>query len=263
MATFKMSRAASIQIRVIGALLRREFLALSGKRGGRFLLQMLEPLLFIVALGCLFMFRTTIGNIPLPEFIFSGFCILWACRFHIMKIAGAYQANIPLLYHRYIKVIDLFFAKALIQAFTTTISSIVLLLVLTYTDYITNFYNPPYIILSWLLVQWYGFAFALICGSLSCLSSFGSRLNLVFGVSQVFLTASFYMVEWLPRDYREIALYSPMVNATEMMRYGFFGNMCITHFDIKYIVICNIVLTYIGLAMCRKSMSVEAADDSA
>jgi len=259
----KMSRAANIQIRVIGALLRREFLALSGKRGGRFLMQMLEPLLFIVALGCFFMIRTRIGNVPMPEFVFSGFCILWACRFHIMKIAGTHQANASLLYHRYIKQIDLFFAKALIQSFTTTISSILLLIVLTYADYITHFYSLPYIILSWLFVQWFGFAFALFFGAICCMFTFGSRLSFVFGVSMIFLTGAIYMVDWLPLEYRKIALYSPMVHATEMMRYGFFGNMCITHFDIKYIVICNIVLTYIGLAMCRKSMSVEAADDSA
>jgi len=255
-------KSLKLQKRVLSALIRREIIALTGKRGMGYLLLMLEPFVFVVVLGLALVLRAaSFKNVPIIEFCLSGYCIMWACRFHIIKILTVITGNRDLFYHKYVKMIDIMIARSTIQCFTTTLS-LFLFFPLVFFGAINCPNNPALIIFSWILVQWYGFSFSIIAGTVVGLYKFGFKIGMILAALHIIMTGGLFMVDWLPTKYAGYALIFPMVHATEMMRDGLFGNIAPTHYSGPYIIYSNIVLTYIGLALCRKLTLRGPVDDS-
>ncbi len=255
-------KALQIQGRVISALMRREFIALSGKSGFGFLFIFIEPLLFVAALSMVIYFRRdSLKNIPAAAFAMSGYCILWGVRFQIMKMMSVIPMNRPLLYHKYVKLIDIVFGRTVIQCATTSFCFL-MFIPLIFFGAIDFPENTSLVVGSWLLVLWYGMSFAFIGGAITGLFKLGQKYVILINVIHVWITGAFFMVDWFPEKYREILLIFPMVNATEMMRDGLCGNIVRAHYSILYIVLCNIVLTYVGLAMIRQLSLRGVMDDS-
>jgi capsular polysaccharide transport system permease protein len=59
------------------------------------------------------------------------------------------------------------------------------------------------------------------------------------------------MVHWLPPEYREAALYIPTVHYFEMIRGGFFGAAAKAHYDMTYIAMFCLGLTFFALVVLR------------
>jgi hypothetical protein len=43
-----------------------------------------------------------------------------------------------------------------------------------------------------------------------------------------------------------------MLNALEYLREGWFGSMFRAHYDVLYVVLCNLLLTFAGLSLVRQ-----------
>ena len=65
------------------------------------------------------------------------------------------------------------------------------------------------------------------------------------------LSGTFYMVAWLPYQFRKPVLYIPFVNCVEMIRAGFFGKFVPTFYNIGYAMAWAAGLTFIGLFLLR------------
>jgi len=65
------------------------------------------------------------------------------------------------------------------------------------------------------------------------------------------LSGAAFMVDWLPQNLQHWILLIPMVNAVEMLREGFFGDVVHTHYDAGYMAIVCLVLTLVGLFLSR------------
>ena len=264
MPTESLRVAFRIQYRVIGALLRRELVTYTGKKGMEFLMLMIEPMIFTVALVILTTFKNSIVDktIPVVAFAVSGFAIMWAIRLQIMRTMPVILGGVPLLYHRYVKTTDIVLAKGILLVFSSTLSFFVLVPALVLLGIMEVPVNILLVATSWFLVQWYALAFSLIVGPLSALYSAGLRISIILGVLHAFSTGAFYMIDWFPKEYHKPLLYLPMLNACEMMRDGMFGDICTTHYSVLYIVFFNIFLTYVGLVFCRKCANRSSFYDS-
>ena len=62
----------------------------------------------------------------------------------------------------------------------------------------------------------------------------------------------FNMVSWLAPHFQQAMLYSPFVSPMELMRYGIFGDRVNAMWDLSVPITASIVLTLIGLALCRR-----------
>lgn len=251
-----------MQLRIINALLRRDLISLTGKRGASLLMLIFEPILFVVVISLfVYMKGGIFKNIPVAAFVMSGYTIMWCVRFQLMKIVPAIATSRPLLYHRFVKISDVLFSRVVTQ-FATTSLTLFLFVPLVCFKVIDYPQEIPLMVGSWLLVSWYAIAIAFISAAISSLYKIGPKVSMLIAILHIWITGAFFMVEWLPGKYRSLMLFFPMVNATEMMRDGLFGNIVTTHYSILYIMMCNIVLTYIGLAMIRKLSLRGAVDDS-
>jgi ABC-type polysaccharide/polyol phosphate export permease len=59
------------------------------------------------------------------------------------------------------------------------------------------------------------------------------------------------MVGWLPVEVQNILLMSPLVNAVELLREGYFGMSVKAQYSVSYTVTVNLCLTLVGLILVR------------
>ena len=59
------------------------------------------------------------------------------------------------------------------------------------------------------------------------------------------------MASWLPPNVRKIVMIFPVPHCVELFRYGYFGDAIKPYYDISYVCIICLVLTWLGLAVVR------------
>ena len=61
-----------------------------------------------------------------------------------------------------------------------------------------------------------------------------------------------FLVDILPQRAQELVLLLPMVHGVEYVREGYFGSRIVAHYDMGYMALWNLGLTWIALALTRK-----------
>lgn len=247
--------ALSIQTRVIGALIMREMITRYGRHNIGFLWLFLEPILFTLGVTTLWiMIKATHGtNLPITAFAVTGYSSLLLWRNCSNRSVKAIEVNTSLLYHRYVKVFDLFAARLILEIVGATSS----LFLLTAMFTLFGLMSPPADILTaligWLLLAWFAFGLSLIVGAVSERSEVVERIWHVITYLMFPLSGAAFMVDWFPKVIQNFLLWVPMVHGTEMIRHGYFGSSVHTYESPGYLALVNSVLILIGLALVRET----------
>ena len=246
---------ASLQVqgRVIGALLRREMLTRYGRHNIGFLWLFVEPMIFTIGVTILWTATKSVhgSDLPIVAFALTGYSSVLLWRNMPGRCIGALQNNLALMYHRNIKVMDIYIARLLIEFGGATISFVVLTLLFLAIDWIA----PPDDILKvfagWLLIAWFGSALAIALGGLSHLSELVDKLWHPFSYLLFPLSGAAFLVAALPQFAQELVLWIPIVHGIEFVREGFFGARAQAIYDLGYLIPFNLVLTLIALIALR------------
>jgi len=247
------AKALRIQLRVIGALLLREIITRYGRANIGFLWVFLEPMVFTLGVTALW-YGSGLGHgssLPIVAFAVTGYSSVLLWRNCATRSAQAVLPNIGLLYHRYVKVIDLFFTRSLLEIAGATISFVVLSLIWISLEWMDLPVDVSLVVWGWLLLAWFGAALALIIGSLTIYSHIAELLWGPTAYIMFPLSGAAFMVDWLPANFQKVVLIFPMVHGVEMLREGYFGTVVRTHYDVSYLIGANVVLTLIGLLLAR------------
>ncbi|CBJ51871.1 ABC transporter permease [Ralstonia solanacearum] len=248
-------RSLAVHARVVGALLRREILTRYGRHNIGFMWLFVEPMLFTLGVTTLWTFtKVTHGSrLPIVAFAVTGYSSLLLWRNTASRCAKAIEPNLALLYHRNVRVIDLFAARLILEIGGATISFVVLLL----TFIATGLMDLPADVLTmayaWLLLAWFAASLGLVVGALSERSEAVERFWHTLAYLLFPLSGAVFLVNWLPPVAREIVLWLPMVHGVEMLRHGYFGDLVRTHADPAYLALVNACLMLIGLALVRET----------
>lgn len=246
----ELSRSASVQWRVIYALLMREILTRYGRHNIGFLWLFVEPMLFTTGVTILWTLSKSVhgSSLPIVAFALTGYSSVLLWRNMPARCIGAIQPNLSLMYHRNVRVIDVFLARLLLEAGGATISFIVLSVFYIYIGWL----KPPEDVLTvtagWLLLGWFGASLAMFLGALAEKSELVERLWHPASYIMFPLSGAAFMVDALPAAAQKYALYVPMVNGVEIVRQGYFGNHIRTHYDLPYLLGVCIALTLLALA---------------
>lgn len=246
---------ASLQVqgRVVGALLRREMLTRYGRHNIGFLWLFVEPMIFTIGVTILWTATKSVhgSDLPIVAFALTGYSSVLLWRNMPGRCIGALQNNLALMYHRNIKVMDIYIARLLIEFGGATISFVVLTLLFLAIDWIA----PPDDILKvfagWLLIAWFGSALAIALGALSHLSELVDKLWHPFSYLLFPLSGAAFLVAALPQFAQELVLWIPIVHGIEFVREGFFGARAQAIYDLGYLIPFNLVLTLIALIALR------------
>jgi ABC-2 type transport system permease protein/capsular polysaccharide transport system permease protein len=252
-ATVPLGQSLRIQARVIDALLRREMLTRYGRHNIGFLWLFVEPMIFTIGVTILWVSTKSVhgSDLPISAFALTGYSSVLLWRNMPGRVIGALQNNLALMYHRNIKVGDIYAARLLLEFGGATISFAGLALLFIAVEWI----QPPEDFLKvaagWLLIAWFGCALAIGLGALSHLSELVDKLWHPFSYLLFPLSGAAFIVAALPPFAQELVLYIPTVHGIEFVREGFFGSRARATYDLGYLIPFNMVLSLIALIALR------------
>ena len=242
-----------IQCRVLCALLLREVITRYGRHGVGVLWMVLEPMLFTFGVSILWYFikADTLSNIPIIAFAVTGYSTVLLWRNATNRCSKAIEPNFSLMYHKNVKVFDLFVSRIILEWVGATTSFFLLTAFFTAIGSISLPKDIVPVIIGWLLLCWFSLSLGLIVGVLSELSETFERTWHIATYLMLPLSGAVYMVDWLPTGFQQVVLWVPMVHGVEMIRHGFFGDLVTTYENPAYFAVCNLILLLIGLALTR------------
>ncbi|WP_410472883.1 ABC transporter permease [Faucicola mancuniensis] len=256
------NKSFKIQLRVIYALLMREIITRYGRHNLGFVWLFLEPMVFTLGITTIWYFTKAAhgGNIPIVPFAVTGYSTILLWRNSSNRVGNAVEANIGLLYHRNVKVIDVFLARILLEGAGATISFIVLSLFFISIGVMELPNDFLLMVKGWFLLVWFTIALAFTVGALFQMSEVIDRLWHAITYLLFPLSGTAFFVAWLPDTLKKVILYLPMVHSTEMLRHGYYGNMIPTYENPTYMIWFNMCLSFIGLVLVRHvSNNIEAS----
>lgn len=248
-------RSLAIQIRVIKALIMREVITRYGRHNIGFLWLFLEPMLFTLGVTTLqTLIKATHGtNIPVAAFALTGYSSLIIWRNCSNRCVKAIEVNHSLLYHRNVRVIDVFTARLILEIMGTTSSLIILTIVFSSLGLMQWPSDILTAIFGWLLIVWFSFALGLVIGAASERSEVVERVWHVFTYLMFPLSGAAFMVGWFPDSVQQLLLWVPMVHSTEMIRHGYFGVDIRTYENPAYLAFVNSIMLIVGLALVKET----------
>lgn len=243
-------KSASVQWRVIYALLMREILTRYGRHNIGFLWLFVEPMLFTTGVTILWTLAKSVhgSSLPIVAFALTGYSSVLLWRNMPARCIGAIDPNLALMYHRNVRVIDVFLARLFLEAGGATISFIVLSLFYIYIGWLEPPDDVLTVVQGWLLLAWFGAALAMFLGAVAEKSELVDRLWHPVSYIMFPLSGAAFMVDALPPVAQHYALYVPMVNGVEIVREGYFGDQIRVHYDLPYLLGCCIALSVLALA---------------
>lgn len=243
-----------IQKRVIFALLMREILTRYGRNNIGFLWLLAEPMLFTLAIMgmALFVKMREFSGMPVVAFALTGYSCMFFWRNIANRCKGAIGSNAGLMYHRNVKILDIFFTRVLLEAVGGTTAFIILVLIFTNLGLMDWPKDTLLVVAAWSLLGWFGAALALCIGVMTERSEVFGRIWSASSFPLFALSGAVFMVDWIPEPGRSYLLWVPMIHGTEMLRHGYFGDVIRTYEDPVYLITVNLCLTYAGLLMVKR-----------
>ncbi|PNU05078.1 ABC transporter permease [Novosphingobium guangzhouense] len=242
-----------VQCRVLGALLVREMLTRYGRHNIGFLWLFVEPMIFTLGVTALWTATKSVhgSDLPIVAFALTGYSSVLLWRNMPGRCIGALWSNLSLMYHRNIKVLDIYLARLILEFGGATISFATLSLLFISIGWLEPPQDIMKVVAGWLVIAWFGSALAIALGALSHESELVDKLwhpasYLIFPLS-----GSAFMVDALPKAAQDIVLYIPMVHGVEMVREGYFGNRAHAHYDLGYVIPFSLVLSFVALMIVR------------
>ena len=245
----------NIQRRVVGALLMREILTRYGRHGVGVLWLVIEPMLFTLGVAGLWTLARlhALSDIPIIAFAITGYSSVLLWRNAASRCSKAIEPNLSLMYHRNVKVLDIFLARVLLEVVGGVASLAVLTLFFAAAGFRPWPRDMALVLGGLLLLVWFALALGLIVGAISERSETFERVWHILTYLLFPLSGAAFMVHWLPRTVQDAVLALPMVHGVEMIRHGYFGNLVPTYENPAYFAAINLILLLIGLALVRET----------
>lgn len=248
-------KSLNIQARVIYAMMLREMITRFGRDNLGMIWLVLEPALFVITLA-FFWYMSGMherGNISIEGFAATGYPALMLWRNAANRCKNALSANSALLFHRHIKMLDVYIARVLLEFVGVTAAFVILMVVFVVTGLVNSPDNLLRMIIAWLLLAWFGFGLGLVIGAASERNVMFGRIWGILSLPLMFLSGAFYMIDWMPAEAQHYLLWVPMVHGTEMLRHGLFGAAVPTYENPVYLIAWDAGLTLLGLSMLKTS----------
>ncbi len=248
-------KSLSIQCRVIGALTLREVITRYGRKNIGFLWLFIEPMLFTLVISALWnATRDAHGyKLPITAFAVTGYSSVLLWRNMVNRCSGAMTPNIGLLFHRNVKVLDVFSARILLEFIGATAAFIGISLIYISVGLMQLPNDVLKVITGWMMLSWFGASLALVMG---CLSERSDMVEKIWNPLQFVLfplSGVAFMVDWLPKNAQDIILMFPMVHGVELIREGYFGHMARAHYDLNFLTLVCLCLTLVGLVLSKET----------
>ena len=243
-----------IQVRVIHALMIRELITRFSRENIGFLWIMAEPLLFGVLVAAMWrvLHGPTEHGMSVIAFAVTGYIPVTLFRHGVSRSISIFSVNSSLLYHRQVKILDLILARFLVEMAGGMMAYVFLAAVLMVFGEFPVPADLGLLVAGWMLYAAFTLALALVIAPLSEMSEVLEKFMPVTTYIMIPVSGLFSMAAWIAPGVRQYFLWSPFVNAMEMMRKGIWGETITVYYNIWNPIWCSLVIGMIGLALCRR-----------
>lgn len=229
----------------------RETVTRFGREGLGFLWLIGEPLMFCG--GVLVMWSVIKPSyehgIRVGPFLMTGYMSLLLLRHQISYLQGTIQGNIGILYHRKVKVFHLFFSRIILEFLGATGAFLFVYVVLILLGQVGPPKNVLVLYSGWVLMALVSCGTGLVMAGVSLRSEIAERVTPLLTYLLIPISGAFFMVSWIPSQYRDLYLLIPYPHAIEMIRAGVFGEFVETYFDAWYLIGWAVILNFLGLLL--------------
>lgn len=225
-----------------------------GRHNIGFLWLFAEPMLFTLGVTALWTATRSVHGsaIPIVAFAITGYSSVLLWRNMPSRCIKALDPNLPLLYHRNVRPLDIYAARLLLEVAGATMSFVFLVLFFHFIGWLDLPEDVLQIAQGWGMIAWFGFGLALFLGALSETYEIVDKLWHPTAYILFPLSGAAFLVSALPAEARPLVLLLPMVHGVEYLREGYFGSEIVAHYDLVYMGLVNTVLTILGLAQTMK-----------
>lgn len=246
--------ALSMQIRVVHALFLRELLTRYGRHNIGFLWLFVEPMIFTLGVTALWTATKSIhgSSIPIVAFAVTGYSSVLLWRNMPSRCILSVTHNSSILYHRSIRVLDIYMSRILVEAIGASMSFVFLSLLFSSVGWMELPEDLLKVIGAWFLIACFGASLAIALASLSERIDVIEKLwhpasYLIFPLS-----GAAFLVSTLPTAAQNFVLWFPMVHGVELLREGYFGSEIHAVYDLSYLIVTTLVMLAVGLALSRQ-----------
>jgi ABC-type polysaccharide/polyol phosphate export permease len=243
-----------VQRRVLSALVMRELLTRYGRNNIGFLWLFLEPMLFTIVITAFWAATRSIHGsaIPITAFALTGYSSVLLWRNLVSRCLNAVETNKALLYHRQVTVMDVYFARIILEILAVSTSFVVLAIALFMMGWLPPPENAVQVLQGWIAQAWFGAGLALTIAGLAEKFPLIARLWPPLSFILFAFSGVGFLVDSLPPAIQNAVSWLPMVNVLEYVRDGWFGSAFQAHYDMEYVLIGNLLLTFVGLSLIRQ-----------
>jgi capsular polysaccharide transport system permease protein len=186
-------------------------------------------------------------------FVLSGYMPLTLWRHVSSHAVSCLRQNLPMMYHRQIRLPDALISRALLETGGITAALVVVYILVRVLGFMPPYQDLGLLIAGWLFMAWFSFAVGLILAAGSERFEFVEKLVPPIQYLALPISGMFFMVAWLPSGAQKLALYVPLVHCFELFRAGFFGESQKTYYDIGYVFKSCLFTTAIGLYLVDRA----------
>lgn len=242
-----------VQLRVFGALIMREMITRYGRENVGFLWLILEPMILTVGVMIMWtLLNHEAHGLGVVAFVLSGYMPLTLWRHMSSQLVSCLRHNLPLMYHRQIRIADALIARGLLEVGGTTIALIIVYTATRLAGFIDPYADLGLIMAGWFFMAWFAFGVGLILAALAEIFEFVEKLIAPLQYLSLPISGMFFMVAWLPSDVQKLALYVPLVHCFELFRSGTFGDTIVAYYDVSYLFTCCLITTAVGIFMIER-----------
>lgn len=248
-----LQEGASVQLRVLGAIILRELHTRFGRHHLGYLWVFIEPMILG---GCIALMHYATGHslpggLDIAAFYIVGYTPYYLFRAILNRAASTVIANQPLFYHRQITYLDVMMARHFLDAATVAIAVFIMIAFLAMMGGALP-HDPLKIVVGIAIMA----AFCHGLGMLLLAATVWGAENVErvvhpFTYLMIPFTGAFFMVWWLPLEAQSIALLNPTIHMFEIIRDGQFGPVVPYHWDLGYMLIWTAILNVLGMLAMR------------
>lgn len=231
----------------------REVITRYGRHNIGFLWIMIEPMMFTLGVTTLWTLTKSFhgSSIPIVAFAVTGYSSVLLWRNCANRCSLAIQPNQSLLYHRNVRVVDLFATRIILEVAGATMSFIVLTIIFIVLEWMKPPEDVGLMLLGWVMLILFGTAMGFLIGAISERSETAERMWHTISYLLFPLSGAVYMVDWLPVKVQAMAQLLPMVNGVEMLRGGYFGASVRVHYNLPYMLVSTLIILLVALALVQ------------
>jgi capsular polysaccharide transport system permease protein len=251
-----MQRGFTVQRNVIGALILRELHTRYGRENIGLIWLVLEPMILAVGIALIHSrapthFGTDMKPVP---FTLVGYCNFIMFRGIFARAEGAIEANLTLLYHRTVSILDVMLSRALLEA-AGTVFAFVLLMGIAIAAGMANLPERPHFLVLGILEMFaLSFSWSLVIVWITHDNRSVARLVHPIGYLMMPLSGAFFALKWLPVEIAEAFTWVPMAHVFETLRYGQFRSATADFVDPWYLgtwILGPLLIGLLGISVLR------------